>query len=65
MAKKLKTHRGAAKRFRLTGKGKIKRWKAFHSHLATGKPPKRKRHLRKPTIVSRADMSKVRKALGV
>ncbi len=65
MAKKLKTHRGAAKRFKLTARKKIKRWKAFHSHLATGKSPKRKRHLRKSTLVSMADYSKVRKALHV
>jgi len=38
---KLKTHRGAAKRFKVTGTGKIKRHKGFKSHLLTGKPAKR------------------------
>jgi large subunit ribosomal protein L35 len=44
---KMKTHRGAAKRFRKTGTGKLKRAKAFKSHILTKKSPKRKRNLRK------------------
>jgi large subunit ribosomal protein L35 len=44
---KMKTHRGAAKRFRKTGTGKLKRAKAFRSHILTKKSPKRKRNLRK------------------
>ncbi|PRR82893.1 50S ribosomal protein L35 [Clostridium vincentii] len=44
---KMKTHRGAAKRFRKTGSGKLKRAKAFRSHILTKKSPKRKRKLRK------------------
>ena len=43
----MKTHRGAAKRFRKTGTGKLKRAKAFKSHILTKKSPKRKRNLRK------------------
>jgi len=43
---KLKTHRGAAKRFKVTGSGKIMRRRANKSHLLTGKPSKRMRHLR-------------------
>ncbi len=49
---KMKTHRGAAKRFKKTGTGKIKRMKAFASHLLGDKSPKRKRGLRKATLVS-------------
>lgn len=49
---KMKTHRGAAKRFKKTGSGRIKRSKAYASHLLGGKSPKRKRRLRKATLVS-------------
>ena len=56
MAKnKMKSHRGACKRLRLTGSGKIKRNKAYKSHILTKKAPKRKRGLRKATIVTSAD----------
>ena len=48
---KLKTNRGAAKRFRATGSGKIVRSKAFASHILTKKSTKRKRNLRKSDIV--------------
>ncbi len=50
-----KTKKAAAKRFRLTGKGKVRRHKAFKSHILTKKTAKRKRQLRKGTIASRAD----------
>lgn len=49
---KLKTHRGAAKRFKVTGTGKIKRFSGFKSHLLTGKPAKRTRRLRQASLVS-------------
>jgi len=52
---KLKTHRGAAKRFKVTGTGKIKRHKGFKSHLLTGKPAKRTRSLRQAVIVAKTD----------
>ncbi len=52
---KIKTHRGAAKRFRKTGTGKIRRNKAFTSHILTKKTTKRKRNLRHSTIVSKVD----------
>lgn len=52
---KKKTKKAAAKRFRLTGKGKVRRHKAFKSHILTKKTAKRKRKLRKGTIASRAD----------
>lgn len=60
---KVKTHRGAAKRFRFTAKGKIKRAKAFKSHLLGGKNAKRKRRLRKPDLVSSADRRRVARLL--
>ncbi|MCR4399748.1 MAG: 50S ribosomal protein L35 [Syntrophomonadaceae bacterium] len=60
---KMKTHRGAAKRFKKTGAGNIKRSKAYHSHLLGGKTPKRKMNLRKGTLVSKADAPKVAKLI--
>ena len=48
---KMKTHKGAAKRFRKTGTGKLKRAKAFKSHILTKKSAKRKRNLRKGAYV--------------
>ncbi|MGI6412300.1 MAG: 50S ribosomal protein L35 [Syntrophomonadaceae bacterium] len=56
---KMKTHRGAAKRFKKTGSGKIKRSKAYASHLLGGKSPKRKRNLRKPGLVSPAETKRI------
>ncbi len=52
---KKKTKKSAAKRFRLTGKGKIRRFKAYKRHILTKKTAKRKRQLRKGTVASRAD----------
>jgi large subunit ribosomal protein L35 len=52
---KLKTHRGAAKRFKLTATGKVKRGKAYKSHILTKKSSKRRRHLDIDTLVSDAD----------
>ncbi|EDS76300.1 ribosomal protein L35, partial [Clostridium botulinum C str. Eklund] len=51
---KMKTHRGAAKRFKKTGSGKLKRAKAFKSHILTKKSSKTKRNLRKSGLVSEA-----------
>ncbi|GAB6887375.1 50S ribosomal protein L35 [Desulfothermus okinawensis JCM 13304] len=62
---KLKTHRGAAKRFKVTGTGKIKRRKAYHSHILTKKSPKRKRNLRKPALVDSANLKGVKRVLGL
>ncbi len=56
---KLKTHRGAAKRFKKTAKGKIKRSKAYKSHILTKKTTKRKRALDMPSMVSKADHKNV------
>lgn len=60
---KMKTHRGAAKRFKLTKSGKVKRAKAYKSHILTKKSPKRKRNLRKATMLSKADSSRIKKVL--
>ena len=61
---KQKTNRSAAKRFSRTGSGKFKRFKAYHSHILTKKSPKRKRNLRKSTLVSKADAKRVKRLLG-
>jgi len=58
---KLKTHRGAAKRFKITKTGKIKRAKAYKSHILTKKSPKRKRNLRKAAFLSSADAKNMKK----
>jgi len=60
---KMKTHRGTAKRIKVTGTGKWKRNKAFTNHILTKKSAKRKRNLRKSTLVSAGDMKRVRKLL--
>jgi len=56
---KLKTHRGAAKRFRRTADGKFKRGHAYASHILTKKRRQRKRKLRKSALVSRADAARL------
>ena len=60
---KLKTKRGAAKRFRLTATGKIKRHQAFKRHILTKKAPGRKRALGKAVMVSDADVEQVKRML--
>ncbi len=60
---KLKTHKGAAKRFKLTAGGKIIRGHAFARHILTSKASKRKRKLNKTTTVSAADARHVRAML--
>ncbi|MCF8019778.1 MAG: 50S ribosomal protein L35 [Firmicutes bacterium HGW-Firmicutes-2] len=60
---KMKTHRGAAKRFKKTGTGKIVRHKAYTSHILTKKSPKRKRNLRKATIMSASNAKVIKKLL--
>jgi len=60
---KLKTNRGAAKRFKKTGSGKIKRRRPNSSHILTKKSTKRKRRLRSSALVSKADLKKVRKLI--
>ncbi len=60
---KMKTHRGAAKRFRKTASGKFKRAHAFTSHILTKKSAKRKRNLRKNSTISASDQKKVSRML--
>lgn len=60
---KIKTLRAAAKRFKRTASGKLKRGFAYHSHILTKKTAKRKRHLRKGTLVSGADQTNVERML--
>lgn len=60
---KLKTHRGAAKRFKKTATGKIKRNKAYKSHLLTSKSSKRTKKLRKSGLVDKTNLNAVRKML--
>lgn len=62
---KMKTHSGAKKRFAFTGTGKVKRKHAYKSHILTKKSTKRKRNLTHDTIVSTADISKVKFMLTV
>ncbi len=49
---KMKTHKGAKKRFSITGTGRVRRSKAFKSHILTKKSPKRKRNLRRPALLA-------------
>ena len=56
---KIKTNRGAAKRFRKTGAGNIRRNKAYSSHILTKKTTKRKRNLRQATLVHKADAANI------
>lgn len=59
----MKTQRGAAKRFKKTATGKIKRYKAYKTHILTKMSPKRKRQLRKTAQVSKADTKRVERLL--
>jgi large subunit ribosomal protein L35 len=61
---KMKSNRGARKRFKRTATGKIKRRKAFKSHILTKKNRDRKRRLRKPAFVDKADAARVRRLIG-
>ncbi len=60
---KMKTVSGAKKRFKTTATGKLKRKKAYASHILTKKSPKRKRNLRAATLVAKADVPRMRKLL--
>ena len=62
---KIKTHRGTAKRFRVTGSGKIMRGKAYKSHILTKKSQKRKRNFRHEAELSNADNKVVARNLGL
>ncbi|MBQ9886392.1 MAG: 50S ribosomal protein L35 [Lachnospiraceae bacterium] len=60
---KVKTSRAAAKRFKKTGTGKLKRMKAYKSHILTKKTTKRKRNLRKSTITDSTNAKVMKKIL--
>jgi len=60
---KMKSRRNAAKHFKLTASGKVKRRKALRRHILTHKTTKRKRHLRKPGLVHESEAYKVRRFL--
>jgi large subunit ribosomal protein L35 len=60
---KIKTNRSAAKRFKKTGTGKIKRSHSFRGHILTKRTTKRKRHLRKSTLIDKADLKRVKRLI--
>ena len=62
---KRKTNRAAAKRFKLTGTGKIKRGKAYARHILTKKSRTRKRNLNKSTLVHETEQKRVMRMLGL
>ena len=62
---KMKTKSGAKKRFKLTGTGKIKRKKAYHSHILTKKETVQKKRLAKSTLVSKADQKNIKHCLSI
>lgn len=59
----MKSNRGAAKTFKKTGSGKIKRFKAYKSHILTKKSTKRKRNLRHSTLVSASEVKRVKRMI--
>ncbi len=60
---KMKSNRGAAKRFSTTASGRFKRNQSHRRHILTKKPSKRKRHLREPSLVAKADAPLIRRML--
>ena len=60
---KMKTHRGAAKRLKRTGTGRLRRFKANKSHILTKKSTKRKRRLRKADLVAKSDEKRIKRML--
>ena len=60
---KMKTSKAAAKRFKKTGTGQLKRMKAYKSHILTKKSTKRKRNLRKATLVDASNLKNMKKIL--
>ncbi len=60
---KMKTSRAAAKRFKVTGTGKLVRHKAYKSHILTKKTTKRKRNLRKATLLDESNVRNMKKVL--
>ena len=62
---KIKTHRGAAKRFKSTGTGKVKRMRAFTSHMLNSKNAKRSRRLRTATLVDSTQIKNIKRMLNI
>lgn len=62
---KMKTNRGAAKRFKVNGSGKIKCSAAYHNHILTKKSKKRKRNLRATQLVNKSDVLSVERMLNI
>ncbi|MCK6474969.1 MAG: 50S ribosomal protein L35 [Planctomycetes bacterium] len=62
---KQKTHKGVAKRVKLTKKGKIKRGQAFHGHLMTGKSGSRRRRLKSTIVANKGDQRRLARLLGL
>ena len=62
---KIKTNSSAKKRFKVTGTGKIKRRKAFKSHILTKKSKKRKKRLEKSALVDKSEVKRVRRMLNI
>ena len=60
---KMKSKRGASKRFKLTASGKVKRFHAFAGHIMTKKSPKRKRNLRDSDLVSKTEEKKIKRLI--
>ncbi len=60
---KMKTNRSAAKRFHVTGSGKLTRFKAYKRHILTKKSTKRKRNLRQPTLIDQTNEKNMRKIM--
>ena len=62
---KMKTHKGAKKRFKVTASGKVKRMKAYKSHILTKKTAKRKRNLRRPsTLATNGEVKMIKRLLS-
>jgi large subunit ribosomal protein L35 len=60
---KIKSNRGASKRFKVTASGKIKRGRSFRRHILTKKPTQRKRHLRVPSYIHDSNVAMVKRML--
>lgn len=60
---KMKTHKSASKRYKISATGKLMRRRAFHSHLLTHKTAKRKRNLKKIVVVNQTDLQRPKKEI--
>jgi large subunit ribosomal protein L35 len=62
---KLKTHKGIAKRIKVSKSGKLKRRQGWHGHLMTGKSGARRRRLKRPVLVASTEVKRIRRMLGL